>query len=948
MLENNGENEELADALARHREAIQSNTEAANENTAATNEATEAEKSRAAEMSAAVSQAKDGLLKLAKGTMSGKTSLSTTKDASDTLSGAVRTVANKIPLVGETLSKLTGNINDVAKKFMDYNEDVYESWQSVAKAGAAATDGMSGLMRQSIAAGIDFRKYSEIIKDSGESITAFRGNLVDGAEEFAKITGQLTSSTDKILDRIGMTAEDMSKGAKQYIKLQTLQGNAQKMTTDQLAEGAKDYLLKLNELSKITGKNKEALAAEDEKRMMNDRFAAWAFMEAKKEGGQERVARAHQMLDATPEALKAGIQDMITSNGAPITKAGLQTRYQLGGEAMQGALQEVQNPSKEFDLDAYRQTLHEGLGKNLVNTAYQTKNAAEGALYNPGIDFAQANQAYNETAANVAGRTKELENQQRTANDQVTEDTTDAQRALRRKNVSDMERNNMALGLTAKYTNMLAQGMKSVDESVNELARVMKDLLGTPLAEDVGDWFADKGRTVVDTVQSVAGSVAGFGKGLVNRASHAMGGGDVYVSNEPVGTGTRGLLDRISVGEGTTDEAAQKHGFKSGYDVTLGYGAYGGATSKPISEMTIGEVKEYQHRMLADPKNRMNSSAVGKYQIVGDTLKELQRRYHISDDAKFDAAMQDKLGELLLKMRGLDKVKSGKMSDSQFQHNLSLEWASVADTNGLGHYGGQQAHTSTSQIQAAIASAKNDPSAPAQPTNKTPDSGVTTAQKDLTSVAGNPTTSANATPSTQTFSMGNAQPSMQESLSKFSTGFKSTDNLFGGAEAQQQISNAIASAPTSKVASTEPDYSMYGEAVPTMGETPKSGIDKLMEAPSKLASMRGNMDHIATMATPDLPSPNSVATASTVSPMAPQGDMTAPVAKLNEAPPAPQNPPVNAVNSTAQDATTETPETKSIDRIVSIMTDQINKLDTLLSLTKTESTNVDKIAKAMA
>jgi len=176
------------------------------------------------------------------------------------------------------------------------------------------------------------------------------------------------------------------------------------------------------------------------------------------------------------------------------------------------------------------------------------------------------------------------------------------------------------------------------------------------------------------------------------------------MSSAPLAGGVKGLLEQISRGEGTTDEQARKKGLASGYDVSLGYGAYGGGPKKAISEMSIAEVKEYQKAMLADPKNKWNSSAVGKYQIVGTTLRDLQKELGFKDTDKFDAAMQDKLGEALLKKRGLDKYMSGKMSDSDFQLSLAKEWASVADPRtGRGYYGNQQtAHTSTAAIQAAM------------------------------------------------------------------------------------------------------------------------------------------------------------------------------------------------------------------------------------------------------
>lgn len=205
---------------------------------------------------------------------------------------------------------------------------------------------------------------------------------------------------------------------------------------------------------------------------------------------------------------------------------------------------------------------------------------------------------------------------------------------------------------------------------------------------EVFKWYKEGGATFAGQSMSAPASAAATS----------------FAAGAPLASGVKGILDQISKGEGTSDEAARKRGLASGYDVSLGYGAYGGGPKKAISEMSIAEVKEYQKAMLADPKNKWNSSAVGKYQIVGDTLSSLQKELGFKDTDKFDAAMQDKLGEALLRRRGMENYLSGKMTGEKFQLGLAQEWASIADPRtGRGYYGNQQtAHTSTADIQSAM------------------------------------------------------------------------------------------------------------------------------------------------------------------------------------------------------------------------------------------------------
>lgn len=164
-----------------------------------------------------------------------------------------------------------------------------------------------------------------------------------------------------------------------------------------------------------------------------------------------------------------------------------------------------------------------------------------------------------------------------------------------------------------------------------------------------------------------------------------------------------GLLQQIAKGEGTSDEAARKKGYASGYDVTLGYGAYGGKTAKPLTEMTMAEIEEHQRKMLADPKNKLKSSALGKYQFTKSTLfasgkdPGLLAKLGISKETKFTPEVQDKLA-LALIARETKALKSGKMTPEKYQNILAGRWASIARADtGVSAYG-QHTGTSSQQI----------------------------------------------------------------------------------------------------------------------------------------------------------------------------------------------------------------------------------------------------------
>ncbi len=179
----------------------------------------------------------------------------------------------------------------------------------------------------------------------------------------------------------------------------------------------------------------------------------------------------------------------------------------------------------------------------------------------------------------------------------------------------------------------------------------------------------------------------------------ANGGYSTNLSDSP----TLPILNLIGYTEGTAE--------RRGYNETLGYGAYTGG-DKELTKMTLGEIKKLQSQMLAHPKNKWNSSALGQYQLVGKTLRSVQSEMGLSDDVLFDEKTQDAMAMHLLKRRGYDDWMAGKISDAKFMNNLAKEWASLPTTAGKGYYDGQNARVGPERVLAAFAAMKTPKESP--------------------------------------------------------------------------------------------------------------------------------------------------------------------------------------------------------------------------------------------
>ena len=109
--------------------------------------------------------------------------------------------------------------------------------------------------------------------------------------------------------------------------------------------------------------------------------------------------------------------------------------------------------------------------------------------------------------------------------------------------------------------------------------------------------------------------------------------------------------------------------------------------SDDLGKYSVAGIYDLQAALLHEGRP---SSAVGRYQIVRATLKNLQGILALDDAALFTPALQDRLAVQLMVGRGYRYWWRGQMNDVAFAHGLSCEWASLPDPSagGKSHYDG--------------------------------------------------------------------------------------------------------------------------------------------------------------------------------------------------------------------------------------------------------------------
>jgi conjugal transfer mating pair stabilization protein TraG len=104
-----------------------------------------------------------------------------------------------------------------------------------------------------------------------------------------------------------------------------------------------------------------------------------------------------------------------------------------------------------------------------------------------------------------------------------------------------------------------------------------------------------------------------------------------------------------------------------------------------LSSLTLDQVRTLQGELV-----RANGgSAIGRYQIVGETLDHLMGRLNLSGAERFTPELQDRLALQLARDAGLDDWREGRTSDEGFAQSLARVWAGLPrDRSNRSYYEG--------------------------------------------------------------------------------------------------------------------------------------------------------------------------------------------------------------------------------------------------------------------
>ena len=158
------------------------------------------------------------------------------------------------------VTMLTGAVIATAQAANEMNAKLYKGFEGLAKSGAAASDGMSGVFRDAKKLGLSMDQldsYVSLVAENSQELALLSGSVTGGRKKFADMSEALESSRVGFF-ALGISQQEQNETIMRYTKNMTLSGRAQTMTTKELADGARSYIMEQDRLTKLTGLNAQA------------------------------------------------------------------------------------------------------------------------------------------------------------------------------------------------------------------------------------------------------------------------------------------------------------------------------------------------------------------------------------------------------------------------------------------------------------------------------------------------------------------------------------------------------------------------------------------------------------------------------------------------------------------------------------------------------------------
>ena len=242
----------------------------------------------------------------------------------EAISGLSTFLGPKGKIVGMVLGGVVGITGDIMKKYgesavefaqmygkfaLDEVQRVSGAFRELAQVGGLGGDSIDGLADRARGLGLSMDQYAKLIGRNSEGLAAAGVTVSGGARVLERITTAGTEFEDKFL-KLGFSFEQQTEFSAKFLGYQR---NLIKLNLDdgkKLTEANQRYLEQVDELARLTGQNRDKVAADLEAMSRELRFGATLAI-AEQKGTADAITKTAKILETQgSKELAEGFKDI--------------------------------------------------------------------------------------------------------------------------------------------------------------------------------------------------------------------------------------------------------------------------------------------------------------------------------------------------------------------------------------------------------------------------------------------------------------------------------------------------------------------------------------------------------------------------------------------------------------------------------------------------------------
>ena len=181
--------------------------------------------------------------------------------AADAFTGKLNTLNEAGKNVVDTFAKIAGMsigvtfglIQTAGEGLINFLKNGFDSFQQTVQVGAAFNNNLIDLRNTAANALIPIEQFTELIIQNSSTLAALGGTVTNGAKAFGDAAKIFNEEYGQELIGAGYSLNQMNESLMAYMDLQTRIGKLDLRNINTLAKGTKDYMMELDQVTKLTG-----------------------------------------------------------------------------------------------------------------------------------------------------------------------------------------------------------------------------------------------------------------------------------------------------------------------------------------------------------------------------------------------------------------------------------------------------------------------------------------------------------------------------------------------------------------------------------------------------------------------------------------------------------------------------------------------------------------------